>query len=74
MAKASAMIRASSTLKARGFLLLAPDVTLSRRTPYDETPSRETYLSVSFKMGNLFQIEELLEKKCLFRKRVWKLR
>ena len=68
------MIRASSTLKARDFLLLAPDVTLSRRTPYDETPSRETYLSVSFKMGNLSHMEEPLEKKCLFRKRVWKLR
>ncbi len=98
MAKASARIRAASTIRARDFLLLAPDVTLSRRTPYDEAPSGETYMSVSFRVGNLFQMEErrqnrateigkaevaarsalfrmekLLEKKCLYRKRVWKL-
>lgn len=98
MAKASARIREASTLRARDLLLLAPDVSLSRRSPHDEAPSAETYLSVSFRVGNLFQIEErrrgraaelgkaeiaarsalfrmekLLEKKFLYRKRVWKL-
>lgn len=58
VAKASGRIRTASTLRARDFLLLLPDVTLSRRSPYEEAPAAETYLSVSFRAGNLFQIEE----------------
>jgi len=58
VAKASGRIKAASSLRARDFLLLLPDVTLSRRSPYEEAPAAETYLSVSFRAGNLFQMEE----------------
>ncbi len=58
IAKASGRIKAASSLRARDFLLLLPDVTLSRRSPYEEAPAAETYLSVSFRAGNLFQMEE----------------
>jgi len=61
--KAILEIKQASDVRAYDFLQLLPDVALSRRAPYSETPESETYVGVSFSISQLFSITDRARKR-----------
>lgn len=63
--EAKQRIEDASTYKWNDILRFMPQVTLSRRAPYEDYygPDRETYVSASIQLNKLFEMSDIAEKR-----------
>ncbi len=65
VAEAKQRIEDAGTYKWNDILRFLPNVTLSRRAPYEDYygPARETYVSASIQLNQLFEVSDIAEKR-----------
>lgn len=63
--EAKQRIEDAGTYKWNDVLRFLPNVTLSRRAPYEDYygPARETYVSASIQLNQLFEVSDIAEKR-----------
>ena len=58
LVRAQSIIQSTPESRARDYLALLPGVSISRSAPYGEVKEKETYMSVSLSMNQVFTVAE----------------